>query len=189
MPVLVVRPVPQFGDAPCPGAPCPGYVAYRRPGTSLPRRLAGLPHALAHLGNPSLRASPSTSRATQPTQGDRSRLSFVCARRSYLTLPGPRLRAALVRLATSEHPLAIEALRRLPGADSVPREWRACSFCRKRGSIEDEPHVLLLQGTTARHEATQPRKCSRGFGRDEGAGHCWTSSYIVMLSSCHSQSL
>ena len=95
-------------------------------------------------------------RARLNRPGRQVTLSFVCTRRSYLTLPGPRLRAALIRLATSEHPLAIEALRRLPEADSVPREWRACRFCRRRGSIEDEPHVLLYCKaqllTMARHE-------------------------------------
>ena len=52
-------------------------------------------------------------------------------------------------MATSEHPLAIEALRRLPDADSI-------ASATSRSSVEDEPHVLLYCKArplaTARHE-------------------------------------
>ncbi|TFK82999.1 hypothetical protein K466DRAFT_555777 [Polyporus arcularius HHB13444] len=72
-----------------------------------------------------------------------SSLAALCAPRAYLSLPNARLRGALMRLVASEHPLAIEVLRRLPAEAAVPRTWRACRFCRRRGSVEDEPHVLL----------------------------------------------
>ncbi|KAI0693700.1 hypothetical protein C8T65DRAFT_585580, partial [Cerioporus squamosus] len=75
-----------------------------------------------------------------------SSLTALCALQPYLSLPNARLRGALVRLVCSEHPLAIEALRRLPEGEEVPRQQRACRFCRRRGSVEDEchePHVLL----------------------------------------------
>ncbi|KAI0701911.1 hypothetical protein C8T65DRAFT_709474 [Cerioporus squamosus] len=71
-----------------------------------------------------------------------SSLSELCALRAYLSLSNARLRNTLVRLMCSEHPLAIEVLRRLPEADVVPHRWRACRFCRRRGSIEDEPHFF-----------------------------------------------
>ncbi|TFK81360.1 hypothetical protein K466DRAFT_578591 [Polyporus arcularius HHB13444] len=70
-----------------------------------------------------------------------STLTALCTLQPYLSLPSARLRDALVRLACSEHPLAVEALRRLPEGDGVPREWRACRFCRRRGTVEDEPHA------------------------------------------------
>ncbi len=70
-------------------------------------------------------------------------LRAFCAPQPYLSLPNARLRGALVRLVCSEHPLAVEVLRRLPEGEEVPRNMRACRFCRRRGSVEDEPHALL----------------------------------------------
>ncbi len=70
-------------------------------------------------------------------------LAMLCAFQPYLALPNARLRDALARLACSEHPLAVEALRRLPDGLEVPRPMRVCRFCRRRGTVEDEPHVLL----------------------------------------------
>ncbi|KAL7285334.1 hypothetical protein ACG7TL_000429 [Trametes sanguinea] len=79
-----------------------------------------------------LRAVPQT-----PTVSD---LKAVCRPRAYLYLPHRRQREALALLLFSEHPLAVEQLRRTP---PIPREWRVCRFCRIRSAVEDEIHALL----------------------------------------------
>ncbi|EPT05441.1 hypothetical protein FOMPIDRAFT_1111341, partial [Fomitopsis schrenkii] len=61
--------------------------------------------------------------------------------RDYLSIPNQKHRAALIRLLASDHPLAVEQMRRR--TPPVPREWRVCRFCARRGSIEDEAHTLL----------------------------------------------
>ncbi|EPS93078.1 hypothetical protein FOMPIDRAFT_1105391, partial [Fomitopsis schrenkii] len=67
--------------------------------------------------------------------------SPVLERRDYLSIPNQKHRAALIRLLASDHPLAVEQMRRR--TPPVPREWRVCRFCARRGSIEDEAHTLL----------------------------------------------
>ncbi|KAK0439658.1 hypothetical protein EV421DRAFT_847077 [Armillaria borealis] len=66
----------------------------------------------------------------------------VSAFRSYLLVPIPAHRKALVRLLTSSHTLAVEVLRwterRRP---PIPRDERLCRYCRQE--VEDEAHVLL----------------------------------------------
>ncbi|OSC98816.1 hypothetical protein PYCCODRAFT_917526 [Trametes coccinea BRFM310] len=79
-----------------------------------------------------LRAVPQT-----PTASD---LKAVCMPRAYLYLPHRRQREALALLLFSEHPVAVEQLRRTP---PIPREWRVCRFCRIRSAIEDDSHALL----------------------------------------------
>ncbi|KAI0753475.1 hypothetical protein C8Q80DRAFT_1249994 [Daedaleopsis nitida] len=70
------------------------------------------------------------------------RLAEACRPRSYLKVPSAAHREALTRLLTSEHPFAIETLRRT--TPPVPRPRRICRFCRtKRWAVEDELHVLL----------------------------------------------
>ncbi|TFY67951.1 hypothetical protein EVJ58_g1310 [Rhodofomes roseus] len=62
-------------------------------------------------------------------------------RRVYLAVTNRGHRLALCRLLASDHPLAVEVLRR--HTPTVPREQRLCRFCRLQGSVEDEVHVLL----------------------------------------------
>ncbi len=73
---------------------------------------------------------------------DHASQSVVSAFRSYLLVPVPAHRKALVRLLTSSHTLAVEVLRwaerRRP---AIPRDERLCRYC--RGEVEDEAHVLL----------------------------------------------
>ncbi|KAI0367105.1 hypothetical protein BV20DRAFT_1045787 [Pilatotrama ljubarskyi] len=69
----------------------------------------------------------------------------LCARRRYLALPHRRQREALTALLFSEHPLAVEQLRRAPTPHPIPRQWRVCRFCRAADAVEDEYHVLLDQ--------------------------------------------
>ncbi|KAK0457143.1 uncharacterized protein EV420DRAFT_1551746 [Desarmillaria tabescens] len=68
--------------------------------------------------------------------------SAVASFRSYLNVPIPAHRKALVRLLTSSHTLAVEVLRwaerRRP---PVPRCQRLCRLC--GSEVEDEAHVLL----------------------------------------------
>ncbi|KAI0326178.1 hypothetical protein GY45DRAFT_1329232 [Cubamyces sp. BRFM 1775] len=58
-----------------------------------------------------------------------------------LTLPRRRQREAISRLYFSEHPFAVEQLRRAPGTP-IPRNFRVCRFCRDSGAVEDEVHIL-----------------------------------------------
>ncbi|KIY67082.1 hypothetical protein CYLTODRAFT_422853 [Cylindrobasidium torrendii FP15055 ss-10] len=52
-------------------------------------------------------------------------------------------RAAMASLLTSEHPLAIEILRRAErGRPAYPREARLCRFC--NDAVEDEVHAVLV---------------------------------------------
>ncbi|KAI9061445.1 hypothetical protein FKP32DRAFT_1576011 [Trametes sanguinea] len=79
--------------------------------------------------------------------GRRLALRHACSARNYLALPHQRQRTAMARLFCSEHPLAVELLRR--GSDPLPREDRACRWCRARSGlprtlpVEDAVHVLL----------------------------------------------
>ncbi|KAI0641618.1 hypothetical protein C8Q79DRAFT_918990 [Trametes meyenii] len=77
----------------------------------------------------------------------------VSTERAYLRLPTRRLRDAIMQLTFSEHPLAIEQMRRTPG--HTPREWRVCRFCRHPWAIETETHVLLECAATV---LSTPRK-------------------------------
>ncbi|KAH9831457.1 uncharacterized protein C8Q71DRAFT_675673, partial [Rhodofomes roseus] len=65
----------------------------------------------------------------------------VLERRDYLSITRREHRVALIRPLASDHPLAVEQMRRR--TPPVPREWRVCRFCARRGSIEDETHTLL----------------------------------------------
>ncbi|KAI0669280.1 hypothetical protein C8Q78DRAFT_992897 [Trametes maxima] len=85
---------------------------------------------------------------------DRATLKLVCIERPYLRLLRRRQRDALCLLMLSEHPLAIEQLRRRH--PTVLRNCRICRFCKSAAEIQDEAHVLLgcaEQGLTARREA------------------------------------
>ncbi|KAI0075149.1 hypothetical protein K474DRAFT_1582168, partial [Panus rudis PR-1116 ss-1] len=62
--------------------------------------------------------------------------------RDYLKIPHPAHRKAVTRLICSDHPLAVEQLRRVDGV-SIRRMWRVCRFCHIQGNVEDEQHVLL----------------------------------------------
>ncbi|TFK82026.1 hypothetical protein K466DRAFT_452983, partial [Polyporus arcularius HHB13444] len=70
-------------------------------------------------------------------------LKDVCKKQAYLTVTNAAHRESLVRLLTSDHKLAVEELRRLPPAEAVPHLHRICRFCRRRGAVEDEVHVLV----------------------------------------------
>ncbi|KAI5897156.1 uncharacterized protein SCHCODRAFT_01124747 [Schizophyllum commune H4-8] len=62
--------------------------------------------------------------------------------RSYLDVHIPAHRKALTRLMLSEHPLAIEQLRRVSRyRPRFDRDLRICRLC--RSAVEDEVHVLL----------------------------------------------
>ncbi|RDX44988.1 hypothetical protein OH76DRAFT_1305487, partial [Lentinus brumalis] len=71
------------------------------------------------------------------------KLKDVCKKQAYLTVTNAAHRESLVRLLTSDHKLAVEELRRLPPAEAVPHLHRICHFCRRRGAVEDEVHVLV----------------------------------------------
>ncbi|KAI0348896.1 hypothetical protein OH77DRAFT_1375126, partial [Trametes cingulata] len=68
-------------------------------------------------------------------------LNSLCVARAYLSLPRRLEREALTQLLSSDHPLAIEALRRV--RPPVPRHHRVCRFCCLHWAVEDEPHALL----------------------------------------------
>ncbi|OJT04908.1 hypothetical protein TRAPUB_4335 [Trametes pubescens] len=70
-----------------------------------------------------------------------SDLADLCTKRTYLSLRSDRLRNAMTRLHVSDHPLAIEELRRC--TPPIPRVRRICRFCKKRWAVEDECHVLI----------------------------------------------
>lgn len=70
-----------------------------------------------------------------------SDLADICTKRAYLSLQSERLRNAMTRLLVSDHPFAVETLRRT--TPSVPRERRIRRFCKRRWAIEDECHLLL----------------------------------------------
>ncbi|KAH9913598.1 uncharacterized protein B0H18DRAFT_887992 [Fomitopsis serialis] len=72
----------------------------------------------------------------------RPKASGVLVRRKYLALDARDARKAVCRLFASDHPFAVERLRRR--SPPVPREWRICRFCRGRNMVEDEAHVLML---------------------------------------------
>ncbi len=63
--------------------------------------------------------------------------------RNYLKVQIFEHRRALARLVASDHPLAVEQLRRVSTTRRVPRESRTCRFCAISGTIESECHVLL----------------------------------------------
>ena len=64
-------------------------------------------------------------------------LPQVCKAQPYLATPRTAHREALIRLITSDHPLAVEVLRR--STPPVPRYRRVCRCCRNlRFLIEDE---------------------------------------------------
>lgn len=48
---------------------------------------------------------------------------------------------AITRLLTSEHPFAVETLRR--SQPPVPRDRRGCRFCKQQGTVEDELHMVF----------------------------------------------
>ncbi|KZT67491.1 hypothetical protein DAEQUDRAFT_394683 [Daedalea quercina L-15889] len=66
----------------------------------------------------------------------------VLARREYLGINCAPHRRAVCRLLASEHPFAVERLRRR--TQPTPRNWRICRFCRTQDAIENEEHVLML---------------------------------------------
>ncbi|KAI0628707.1 hypothetical protein C8Q77DRAFT_1067800 [Trametes polyzona] len=68
-------------------------------------------------------------------------LGEVCAYRAYLDLPTQRQREAITLLLLSEHPLAVERLRRQK--TPPPRSERKCRFCLQPWAVEDETHTLL----------------------------------------------
>ncbi len=75
---------------------------------------------------------------------DHASHSVVSAFSSYLLVPVPAHRKALVRLLTSSHTLAVEVLRWAERRrSSIPRDVDEglCRYC--RWEVEDEAHVLL----------------------------------------------
>ncbi|KAI0634175.1 hypothetical protein C8Q77DRAFT_1257129 [Trametes polyzona] len=68
-------------------------------------------------------------------------LGEVCAYRAYLDLPTRRQREAITLLLLSEHPLAVERLRRHRAP--IPCSKRKCHFCLQPWAVEDETHTLL----------------------------------------------
>lgn len=62
-------------------------------------------------------------------------------RQHYLTILNAAHRRALTRLVFSEHPFAVERLRRVSRGRKVIREWRRCRWCGI--AVDDEVHVLL----------------------------------------------
>ncbi|KAK7684313.1 hypothetical protein QCA50_012637 [Cerrena zonata] len=72
-------------------------------------------------------------------EGEKFPRKHVLLFRKYLEIPTLKHRRALTRLLVGEHPIAIERLRR----DNIPREWRICRYCQRRGVVEDEAHILL----------------------------------------------
>ena len=68
-------------------------------------------------------------------------LGQLCTWRNYLGVPNLSHRRSIARLIASEHPFAVEVLRRMQ--PSVPRHWRVCRFCQRQRVVETEAHVLL----------------------------------------------
>ncbi|KAI1790169.1 hypothetical protein LXA43DRAFT_891453 [Ganoderma leucocontextum] len=68
-------------------------------------------------------------------------LRLLCAWHGYLLVPNNSHRQALTRLLASEHPFAIEVLRR--AQPPVPRHWRICRYCQRQSAVETEVHVLF----------------------------------------------
>ncbi|KAH9856691.1 hypothetical protein C2E23DRAFT_772152 [Lenzites betulinus] len=124
--------------------PVPVHVALDVSPTvaSLDLLLADLEQSLADTLREAIIASERLPLIRTRTLAARSSdLSDLCAKRTYLSLPSHRLRNAVTRLWVSEHPLAIEQLRRR--TPPVPRARRICRFCEKRWAVEDERHVLI----------------------------------------------
>lgn len=65
----------------------------------------------------------------------------IIAFQKYLSCPVPSHATAIVQLLASDHPLAIESLRR--SRHHIPRENRLCRFCPDNDYIEDESHILF----------------------------------------------
>lgn len=67
-------------------------------------------------------------------------LAVMCTYRSYLDLPFLQ-RRAIARLLASCHPYAVERLRY--ASPAIPRHWRICRFCRRKGAVETETHIIF----------------------------------------------
>ncbi|KAI1786449.1 hypothetical protein LXA43DRAFT_952565 [Ganoderma leucocontextum] len=91
----------------------------------------------------SLRLPLLQSRPVAPP-GAPTRLADLTAWRPYLDVLRAPHRVAVARLLASEHPLAVEVLRRAPY--EVPRHRRICRFCKHQHCIEDEHHALFVCG-------------------------------------------
>ncbi|PSR70786.1 hypothetical protein PHLCEN_2v13348 [Hermanssonia centrifuga] len=76
-------------------------------------------------------------------QKQRSMEHRTLAFRDYLQVVVPDHRKALARLVCSDHPLAIEQLRRTAARNHIPRMSRTCRFCRIPGTVESEQHALI----------------------------------------------
>ncbi|KAI0800143.1 hypothetical protein C8Q74DRAFT_393872 [Fomes fomentarius] len=88
-------------------------------------------------------------------------LSQLCGLPHYMALNRDR-RRALIKLVASEHPYAVQTLRHT--RPPVPRNWRVCRFCRRKGAVETEKHIifgcsspLLLQATDRLLEEMQQK--------------------------------
>lgn len=68
-------------------------------------------------------------------------IKTVCTLRDYLQLPTHRQRSAIALLMLSEHPLAVERLRRAPIRRD--RALRVCRWCQHPWAVETETHALL----------------------------------------------
>jgi hypothetical protein len=78
----------------------------------------------------------------EPVEGKPPR-KVVVSFRHYLEVPTPKHRRALTRLLLSDHPLAVEQLRRASRYHpAVPQNDRLCRLCRSH--VETPEHVLLL---------------------------------------------
>ncbi|EMD39415.1 hypothetical protein CERSUDRAFT_113069 [Gelatoporia subvermispora B] len=102
----------------------------------------------------------------------------MVAFRSYLRLLNADHRRALTRLLAGEHPLGVQTGR----TRRIAREDRGCRFCAKRGSVEDEEHVLLCCDGNA--ELLELRRVWREdalmrTGRVELPGHSRTLATLL----------
>ncbi|PBK64068.1 hypothetical protein ARMSODRAFT_962559 [Armillaria solidipes] len=80
-------------------------------------------------------------RSLHRTDPSSARETPVVSFHSYLNVPIPAHRKALVRLLTSSHTLAVEVLRRAERRHPpVPRSQHLCRFC--LSEVEDETHAL-----------------------------------------------
>ena len=158
-----------------------GHVAYGGWGAVVHKCPTGLIEAIVHDGNSQLGTPSSASRAAD-SPGSPGHSVLRLRTTSVLGVLYAELTCGARTTGDWRAPSAVEALCKLPESDAIPREWRACRFCRKRAALSRMSLTScctaglrrsLPPATISFAQQMLPRRSSRGCACGVGDGHCW----------------